>query len=65
MAETKTFEEHAADFEVAAQKVRRERIATAVLSGLLANSERSGFVELYATDALLYADALIAALDRE
>ena len=43
---------------------RRERIATAALQGLLTD-EGLGTYENYANDAVEYADALIAALDRK
>ena len=42
---------------------RRERIATAALQGLLACNERSGSFDWYATDAIAFADALIAKID--
>jgi hypothetical protein len=44
---------------------RRERIATACLAGLIANPQCSGKFEDYADDAIRYADALIARLDKE
>lgn len=44
---------------------RRERIATACLSGMLASPVRSGKFEEYAFYAVKYADALIARLDKE
>lgn len=45
---------------------RRERIATALMAGLLSNSnyESSPFRD-FATDAVLAADALMARLDRD
>lgn len=43
---------------------RRERIATAVLAGLLANPEHTGPYSDFAEDAIACADALIAELDK-
>lgn len=45
-------------------KERRERIATAVLAGMLTNSKWFGSVEEFAQNALSYTDALIAELDK-
>lgn len=43
---------------------RRERIATAALTGLLTNAHHIGFdLEVWSRDAVKAADALIAALD--
>ena len=44
---------------------RRERIATACLSGMLASPARSGKFEEYAFYSVKYADALISRLDKE
>lgn len=46
-------------------KVRRERIATACLQGLLADPDFIGNEEIGAKAALAYADALIAELDKK
>jgi hypothetical protein len=43
---------------------RRERIATACLAGLLSYNRKGSF-EDFAADAVDYADALIARLDKE
>lgn len=43
---------------------RRERIAAAALQGLLSYRSHSGPREAYAQDAVAYADALIAELDK-
>jgi len=54
------------DAEIARLRTdRRERIATACLSGMIANPECSGKFEDYANDSVKYADALIARLDKE
>jgi hypothetical protein len=45
--------------------LRRERIATAVLAGLIANPHRDGNYADYALDAKRFADAMIVELDRE
>ena len=50
------------------EKNRRERIATACLAGMLANSNYEGSSATFngcAYDAVLLADALIARLDKE
>ena len=44
---------------------RRERIATAALQGMLSDPGASGTATEYAEYATQYADALIAALDKE
>jgi len=44
---------------------RRERIATAAMQGLLANSSRLGSWREAAEVAIILADALIAELDKE
>lgn len=44
--------------------IRRERIATAALQGILADVKRNGNCEAYAKDAVQFADALIAELDK-
>lgn len=44
---------------------RRERIATAALQGMLSDPGASGTATEYAEHATQYADALIAALDKE
>lgn len=44
---------------------RRERIATAALQGMLSDPGSSGTATEYAEYATQYADALIAALDKE
>lgn len=44
---------------------RRERIATAALQGMLANEEIIGGPTDFAKWSVRYADALIAALDKE
>lgn len=55
----------------ALRRDRRERIATAVLAGLMSSDWRPNATadktqhQLSAEDALAYADALIAALDKE
>lgn len=46
-------------------KERRERIAMRCLQGLLANPETIGTFNEIAYDAVKYADALIAELDKE
>jgi hypothetical protein len=43
---------------------RRERIATAALQGILADVKRNGDCEAYAKDAVQFADAMIAELDK-
>ena len=43
---------------------RRERIATACLAGMLGDSKRGGCFEVFAEDAVNFADALIAELDK-
>ena len=50
--------------QAAAYRDRRERIATAALQGLLANYGYSNKHEISA-EAVAYADALIAELDKE
>ena len=49
--------------QAAAYRDRRERIATAALQGQLANERRKAFDE-NVEDAVRYADALIAKLDK-
>jgi hypothetical protein len=44
---------------------RRERIATACLTGIASHPECPGFYTHYANEAVQYADALITRLDRE
>ena len=44
---------------------RRERIATAVLTGMLANPNVDPWRDKVAVDAIIAADALIAELDKE
>lgn len=44
---------------------RRERVATAVLQGILASGDRCGGYEMAAADALGFTDALIAKLSDE
>lgn len=53
------------DATEAANKERRERIATTALAGLLSCPNNSGSLNAYARDAVAYADALIAELDKE
>ena len=43
---------------------RRERIATAVLTGMLANQNVDPWRDKIAVDAVFHADALIAELDK-
>lgn len=43
---------------------RREKLAAAALSGMLANPEHAGSHAEYADDAVRYAEALIRRLDR-
>ena len=43
---------------------RRERIATAALTGMLANPNVDPWRDKVAVDAIIYADALIAELDK-
>jgi hypothetical protein len=43
---------------------RRDRFAAAALTGLLANNGRDGSALGFTGDAVLFADALIAALDK-
>lgn len=43
---------------------RRERIATAALQGLLADSNARGDYQAFVTDAVTYADLMIIALDK-
>lgn len=44
---------------------RRERIATMALQGLLSDPEVGGDPDALAKEAILYADALIAELEKE
>jgi hypothetical protein len=48
-----------------ADRDRRERIATACLTGIASHPECPGFYTHYANEAVQYADALIARLDKE
>jgi hypothetical protein len=50
------------EYDERVRRERRERIATAVLSGMLATNE-TDTIDGYVGCALAYADALIAALD--
>lgn len=43
---------------------RRERIATAALAGMLADSSGHASIASYVADAVAFADALIAELDK-
>lgn len=52
------------DIARAAAPSRRERIATACLAGLLADPYACGLPTSYATEAVKYADAIIAELDK-
>jgi len=45
-------------------ETRRERIATAAYIGILSDVKRNGNCEAYAKDAVQFADALIAELDK-
>lgn len=45
-------------------ETRRERIATEVLKSLLLDLRRQGSCEAYAKDAVQFADALTAELDK-
>lgn len=54
-----------ADLRAANLRDRRERIATAVMQGLLSNHRREGSISEAAEISIKYADALIAELDRE
>ena len=59
--------ERIANERLAAERLRaerRERIATACLAGLLSYNRKGSF-EDFAADAVDYADALIARLDKE
>ena len=51
--------------QAAAYRERRERIATAVLTGMLANQNVDPWRDKIAVDAVFHADALIAELDKE
>lgn len=53
------------DLRAANLRDRRERIATAALQGMLSDPGSSGTATEYAEYATRYADALIAALDKE
>ena len=64
--------EYSAQLQKEARRIRRERIATAVLQGLLSNPASEHLDELnppHRRDAvqlsIYYADALIAKLDKE
>jgi hypothetical protein len=48
-----------------ADRDRRERIATACLAGIASHPEFPGAYAHYADEAVQYADALIARLDKE
>lgn len=61
----KNFERHKAALEVQSRKERRERIATAALQALVSNPVAAGSAAYFAHQATSYADALIAALDKE
>ena len=50
--------------QAAAYRERRERIATAVLTGMLANPNVDPWRDKIAVDAVFHADALIAELDK-
>ena len=51
--------------QAAAYRERRERIATAVLTGMLANQNVDPWRDKIAVDAVFHADALIAELDKK
>lgn len=60
----RNFERHKAALEVQSREERRERIATAILAGLVTNPTIRDSVAAYVQTALALADAMIEELDK-